>query len=576
MAFFDYDLQNTLQQLGIAEYNRRSSTDKEDKQMRSIEGQHEDIETDIVKKFNLKNIILLQESQSAFKVGRPKFQELLTLIENGTVQAVLVWHPNRIARNYSDGGTFVQLMADGKLKYVVTPHGIFENTPRDQEYLMTEFTRATRDSGDKSDAVKRGNRIKLKLGHIPSGRLSEGFIHKKNERDEMVNTGDPDRFPLIEKAFKLVYEQTHTPMEALAVLNNEWGYTTRKTKRMGGKPMAKSTWYKLLSDPKYYGEIQRSEGSFKADFPKALNKDQFEKIQIILGNKASRRKTKKEWPYTGEMLCGECRGFITQDEKWQIICSVCKTKFHKAKDRDNCPECHTLIENMKQPKILHFSWVLCSKKKKLQNGQKCSQKSLPVKDFEKQVDDLLKGIEIPKEFTDWALSWLQKQNNVEIEERSTIQKNLQNLYNDIQKQIDTLLDFLVKGFIEQNEYQRKKDLLLLERQEISKKLKTTEKRADDWLELTEKTFLFATYARVWFAEGTIEQKRTILRTLGTNLILKDKILSLDQHKPFVIMKQMKEKIEDLDYKSEPTDFVDKSTQNASFGQANPSLLYLTV
>ena len=38
MAFFDYNLQNELRKLGIAEYNRRSSVDREDKQMRSIEG----------------------------------------------------------------------------------------------------------------------------------------------------------------------------------------------------------------------------------------------------------------------------------------------------------------------------------------------------------------------------------------------------------------------------------------------------------------------------------------------------------------------------------------------------------
>lgn len=61
---------------------------------------------------------------------------------------------------------------------------------------MTEFTRAARDSGDKSDAVKRGNRTKLKAGFMPSGRLAEGFDHVKNDKGEMVN-GVNDNFRLI-------------------------------------------------------------------------------------------------------------------------------------------------------------------------------------------------------------------------------------------------------------------------------------------------------------------------------------------------------------------------------------------
>ena len=212
------------------------------------------------------------------------------------MQVVLVWHPNRIAGNYSDSGEFVQLLADGKLKYVVTPHGIFESSPRDQEYLMNEFTRAARDSGDKSDAVKRGNRTKLKSGYIPSGRLAEGFVHAKNSRDEKINAIDDKRFSLITKAIELVLNQTHTAPEALTILNDEWGYRTRKTKRMGGEPLATSTWYKILADPKYYyGEINRSEGvfNFSDEMPRPFTTEDYEKVQVVLGRKSNRRNDKK-------------------------------------------------------------------------------------------------------------------------------------------------------------------------------------------------------------------------------------------------------------------------------------------
>lgn len=571
MAFIDYDLQEKLKGLGSAEYDRRSTVDGEDKQIRSIEGQHLDIQEQIINKFNLKNVKRYQESQSAFKVGRPQFYLLIDDIENGLIQVVLVWHPNRISRNYADGGRFVQLMSESKLHYVITPNGIFENTPRDKEYLMNEFTRATRDSDDKSEVVKRGNRTKLKDGYIPSGRLSEGYRHVKNQKEEMINDSDPDRFPLLKKAIELVLNQTHTPMEALAVLNEKWGYRTKKTKRTGGNPLSKSTWYKILSDPKYYGLIVRAEGEFAAEFPKLLDKEEFDKLQIILGKGANRNRVKNSWPYTGEITCGDCGGFITMEEKWQIICPVCKTKFHISADRSFCPNCETPIEQMRNPTILHYIWLHCTKRL-LGDGSKCKQPSIAVIDFEGQVHKLIEQLTIPEGFSKWAIKWLQGVHAKEVEDRTNINDSLQKLHNDVQTQIDKLLDLRLKGLVDDAEYEKKKEVLLLEKKEVTNKLKTTDKRADDWLDLCERTFNFATYAHAWFIHGDNEQKRGILKALGSNLTLENKILSIRQRKPFMILNGMKEKYGILLETIEQNDTLDTIAQKAGSPDVIPSLL----
>ena len=575
MAFFDYDLQNKLKQYKFGIYLRRSSEDNEDKQVRSIEGQQLDLDDlktqlglDIAKQYE-------PEKRTAFKKGRPIFNELLQDAENGIIDAVLVWHSNRISRNYADGGDFVQLMSEQKIKIVLTPHGYFDNSPRDKAYLMGEFTRATESSDEKSVIVKRGNRTKLKAGYIPSGRLAEGFIHVKNNRDEYINIADPDRFPFIQKAIQLVLNQTHTPKEALLLLNNEWGYRTHKTKRTGDKPLSDSTWYKILSDPKYYyGELHRSEGVFMMadDLPKPYSREDYEKVQILLGNKSSRRKTKKDWPYTGlGMVCGECNGTIIMDEKWQIICPICKLKFHKSKDRVSCPECKTPIEKMNNPKILHYVW-LYGNHRRLADGSKCSQPSLAVKDFDTQIDSLIAKFSIPESFKNWAIKWLQNKHKTEVHDRTSIKDNLQQLDTRVQKQIDNLLDLKLKELIDEGEYQRKKELLLLEQQQVRNKLKDTDKRADEWLELTEKTFNFSCYARYWFNHGTNQQKREILSTLGSNLMIKDKIVSLYLHKPFTILNGMQEKIEILLDVFEPDELLDNTHYSDTSTPVIPSLL----
>lgn len=151
----------------------------------------------------------------------------------------------------------------------------------------------------------------------------------------------------------------------------------------------------------------------------------------------------------------------------------------------------------------------------------------------------------------------------------TVNSSLQNLYTNTQKQIDQLLDMRLKNLVSDEEYQQKKDLLLLEKKEINEKLGKTDERANNWLELSEKTFNFATYSRYWFNNGTTQQKREILSTLGSNLMIKDQKLSLYLHKPFTIISEMQEKINVLLDLFEPEEIIDISGYP---NEAIPSLL----
>ena len=91
---------------------------------------------------------------------------------------------------------------------------------------------------------------------------------------------DPIRFPLLNKAIKLILDDTYTPMQALNKLNNEWKYRSRITKRQGGKPMSKSGFYKILSDPYLYGLMIRKEGEVMSNDPKMLSVEEYNRCQV--------------------------------------------------------------------------------------------------------------------------------------------------------------------------------------------------------------------------------------------------------------------------------------------------------
>jgi hypothetical protein len=82
----------------------------------------------------------------------------------------------------------------------------------------------------------------------------------------------------------------------------------------------------------------------------------------------------------------------------------------------------------------------------------------------------------------------------------------------IQEQIDNLTSKLTRGIVDEDDYIRQRDALKKQLSSSSSDMRSTEQRASDWIELTEKAFNFATYARANFASGNFQTKKNILMT----------------------------------------------------------------
>lgn len=546
MAYYSNELIKFLRTLTLFAYVRKSSEDNEDRQVLSIPGQKKEIEEQLIGKYGLKIAGYYEESQSAFKVGRPAFNEMLSRIEGLEAAGAISWHPNRFARNYQDGGRLVQLMLDKRLQIVLTCAGMFENNPRDRSYLMDEFTKATRDSDDKSEAVKRGNRMKLFERKIWVGPAKPGYL---NFTDPLTKhkliTEDKNRNKMLSNAVHLILTGKHTPMEVLDLLNNQWNFRSRKTARQGGKPMAKSGFYKFLSDPYLYGLMVRREGEQMGKFKPMLEKEEFDKLQIILGRKGKARHTKHDLPYKQLLKCGSCGGSVTAEEKWQIICSNCKTKFHKAKNTDRCLECQTLIEDMKKPKILHYIHLHCTKRV----HHDCPEGSIEINKLEKQVLDELVKYEIRPEFLEWAVAHINELNDSETETRQVSFENAQKALTDTEKRLDKLMDLYISPqntdgkLLSEEELNKRRQPILQEKEDWIQKIDKLSQRQNNWHELTIRTFNFACYARYWFANGDIEKKLSIMAALGSNLTLKGKLFRINDLNPFMIIAEGKKEAE---------------------------------
>jgi hypothetical protein len=95
-------------------------------------------------------------------------------------------------------------------------------------------------------------------------------------------------------------------------------------------------------------------------------------------------------------------------------------------------------------------------------------------------------------------------------------------------------------------------------------LRQTEDRAENWLELTERVFDFATHAQRKFNEGSVQTKKEIFAALGSSFTLKDNVLNIEMNKWFEPVLTGYKKLEKEYLQSEPT----KSTANKA---QNPAL-----
>ena len=150
----------------------RKSTDDKDKQVRSLKDQIAECR-EFAEDQNIRVVKIIQESESAKQPDiRPGFRKMLEDIKAGVYDGILAWHPDRLARNFIDGGLIIDLLQRGVLKSIQTYEK--EYLPTDNVLMMAvELGMANQYSRDLSESVKRGNRQKLMQGgwpcHVPFG-----------------------------------------------------------------------------------------------------------------------------------------------------------------------------------------------------------------------------------------------------------------------------------------------------------------------------------------------------------------------------------------------------------------------
>lgn len=515
----------------------RKSTDSEDRQIQSIEDQRKELDR-LARKLKLEVIGTYQENMSAKKPGRPEFNRMLTDIKKGKANGILCWKVNRLARNPIDGGEIMWLVQQGTVQSVQTLER--EHKTGDNIILMSvELGMATQYSIDLSKDVKRGMLSKAEKGWRP-GRAPLGYKNDKSgEQGSKVIHTDEEKFPLVRKMWDLMLTGEYSVSKIVDIANNEWGL--RKTTRRGEVKLYESHGYDIFTNSFYYGEYEWDNKVYQGKHKPMITPGEFDYVQKLLGIKAKPQTKHKDLPYRGTIRCGECGCYVTTEIKTKRIKS--------------------------QNIIKSFIYHHCTKKKR---DAHCQQKTISFDKLNQQILEKLERITLPESFLTFALEILNRDNELEVDNRNIMLKNQQKALKSCQESIDNLLKIYIstanseKELLSDEEFKSQKTSLLKEKAEIEQKLDTLSQRADEWLELTEKTFKFAIYAKHNFNQGDYKTKTSILRALGSDFILKDGQIDITLRKQYQIIEKSMEMATAQIPRLELTNFASDKTKTASF------------
>ena len=484
----------------------RKSTEDDTRQVQSIDDQIYRLEK-LAKELDYKIVSKFTESKSAKDPDkRVEFYKVLKEIESGRADGILCWKLDRLSRNPVDNGRVQWMLQKGIIKVIRTIER--EYFPENAGLLFSvESGMATQYVMDLSKNVIRGHDAKLRKGVFPN-RPQIGYINfRNNETGESYIEKDPERYELVRKMWDLMLTGNYSANKILDIVNKNWGFKTKKTRKLGGKELSRSAIYTMFTNPFYAGIItwrgkeQPEPGKHEA----MITLKEYDKVQILLGNKGKQRPKTREFPFTGFIRCGECGCQIT---------AITKTK---------------LIKKTNSLKDYHY--YHCTRKKKDYN---CSQrKQVKAEVLEEQIEREIEKLTIIPEIKTLILNKHKELNKKEIEDRTNIYETRHKTLVATQAQLDRLLDLRLSERISDEEYTEKKTLLVDEVNRLKELLRETEERAQDWLELSEKTFNFATYAHYHFMHGDIQKKRAIATALGVNFSLKDSILHIEPNDWFI-------------------------------------------
>lgn len=331
----------------------RKSTEEDERQMNSIEDQERICRNFANSQGDINIVAVFKEQQSAaYANERAEFDKMLSMAEDGKIDAIIAYHPDRLSRNMLEAGKILDMLKPTKgettpiLQTLVFPTTAFNNDSGGRLMLAVLFSMATQYSEHLSEQVQRDIDSNLARG-ISSGTPKWGY-----QRSELTGLYEPDKnYDLIKKGWEMILAG-----KSQAEILDYWkahdvSYMTKTGVGKASKKICmrhKNAVSRLFHDPIYRGILCQKDQEvnlieLEVGFKPMVSEEEYNQVQAMLdGNPQAHRAHKNTNEFTmlrGVVFCSECgsrlQGYLGGHGKDHKI--VYYGHRNKTEDSKNCP-----------------------------------------------------------------------------------------------------------------------------------------------------------------------------------------------------------------------------------------------
>ena len=490
---------NNLKELKYGLYARKSN-ESEDKQIASLDDQVEAME-ELAKREGYRIIkkAIFKESKSAkIPNKRDKFDELIEMLKNGTIDGILTYKSNRLSRNPTESGIVQQMLFDKEIKAIVTKEKNY--LPDDNAlYFSIDAAQDTQFSRDLSRIVTDRMKQKAKRGVFP-GKVPIGYrnVRESLTSDVRIIVIDEKRFPLVRRMWDMALTGQYSVSQIARIADKEWGLKTRKTKKRGGAPLSVSGVYAMFQKPFYMGVIKFSDvQNVDGTHTPMVTPEEFQRVQSLIRRKDAPRPSEETakndpFPYRGLVKCGECGCLITYMK---------------------------MVKKRKNGNVHTYEYCYCTQKREC--SQKMTISKMTPQEMTTAIRKEISKYTIMDEFFQWTCQYLDEFHEDEANKREVILNTQMKAIKAAERDINDLQRALYRGKVDEGFYKsEKKDLddrLIVLRGQFEDQQNANKRQR----QLLEKYFNFARYAKEDFESDDDLKKKEVLSIIGQNLLMQD-------------------------------------------------------
>ena len=265
-------------------YTRKSTEEGLDQDFNSLQAQRESCAAYVMSQthegWNALDTLYNDGGFSGGNMERPGLQQLMTDIEAGQIDIVVVYKVDRLTRSLADFAKLVEVFDKHSVSFVSVTQAFNTTSSMGRLTLNVLLSFAQFEREVTAERIRDKFKASKEKGMWMGGRPVLGFDIK--DRKLIPNPNEIDRARYIFKTYLEVGSAMvlKERLDQEGIASKQW--VTQKGKQAGGKPFTRGSLYGLLSNPIYVGKIRHKDKIYDGQHEAILDQDLWDRVQALL------------------------------------------------------------------------------------------------------------------------------------------------------------------------------------------------------------------------------------------------------------------------------------------------------